>query len=489
MDDSEEGPAFPAARNTSEDELDKRLNGETGFKHIEIDEKKEIRLVRLSVGEPESRPVLTLEAAPLADLSSIQYRCLSYTWGQAQHASDVRKLQIDGQDFCVRQNLYDFLATAGSKRQAGLFFIDAICINQLSSREKECQVQEMARIYRHADQVIAWLGTPDRDHFSDVRELAHTNGRQPASWTAAQWAGFKYLSHHRYWRRIWIVQEVLLASSMVVWCGQFSFPLRLFGSAVQGHQSRETKEDAQGRPSGTQFDSMRLRSPADVIISHRIRQVVRPVRDDLAQGTSVGTLEEMQIRLRKPSSAIRSYQSRIPDPLHQAVRKFGKLDCTDQRDRLYGLLGLVNDRTRARINIDYTKDVGYAYYQALKAGLQELIPEWDSKAVATWRRDYDISYLGYYCDVRDAFGLQEEQSKSVLRQVIEELSLHDALQAARNSHSRLLGDLNSTVLPGLETLLKYAAEGGEEYDRKEAPQFDGRLARFHKRQSFTADRL
>ena len=469
-------------------EVDKRLNGETGFKHIEMDEKKEVRLVRLSVGEPGSRPVFTLEAAPLADLSSINYRCLSYTWGQAQHASDVRKVQIDGQDFFVRQNLHDFLVNAGSRRQAGLFFIDAICINQLSSREKECQVQEMARVFRHADQVIAWLGTPSREHFRDVRALAQTKGRQPASWTAAQWAGFKHLSHHRYWKRIWIVQEVLLASSMVVWCGQFTFPLGLFGSAVQAHESRETKQDEHGRPSGTQFDTMRLRSPADVIISHRTRQVLRPVRDVMAQGTLVGTLEEMQITLRKPSAAIRSFQSRIPDPLHQAVRKFGKLDCTDQRDRLYGLLGLVNDRTRAKIKIDYTKGVDYAYYQALKAGLEELFLGWDSKTAPASQGAWDISYLGYYCDIRDAFGLQEEQSKSTLRQVIKELSLDDALHEAQNSRSLLLGDLGSKALPGLETLLKYAGEG-EESNREEAPQHDGRLARFHKRQRGMADKV
>ena len=483
---SKERPAFSATQHMSQGELDKRLNGETGFKHIEIDETKEVRLVRLSVGEPGSRPVFTLEAARLADLSSIKYRCLSYTWGQAQHDSDVRKLQIDEQDFFVRQNLYDFLVTAGSRRQAGLFFIDAICINQLSSREKECQVQEMARIFRHADQVIAWLGTPSRDQFTDVRALAQTKGRQPASWTAAQWAGFKYLSHHRYWKRIWIVQEVLLASSMVVWCGQFTFPLGLFGSAVQAHESRETKEDAQGRPSITQLDTMRLRSPADVIISHRTRQVLRPVRDVISQGISVGTLEEMEAKLRKPSAAIRSYQSRIPDPLHQAVRKFGKLECTDQRDRLYGLLGLVNDRTRAKINIDYTKGVDYAFYQALKAGLEELFLAWDSPNVSTGWQTRDISYLGYYSDVRDAFSLEEEQSKSILRQAIEELSLADALHEARNSRSLLLGDLGSTVLPGLETLLKYA---GEDEESDQAPHYDGRLARFHERQRGMAGKL
>ncbi len=161
----------------------------------------------------------------------------------------------------VRQNLYDFLTVAGAARAEGLFFIDAICINQLSDSEKESQVQEMARIFRNADQVIAWLGLPSNEHLSHVRALAGTRGRRPEAWTAAQWAGFKYLSYHRYWTRTWIVQEVLLAASMVIWCGRYTFPLSLFRSDVHARDSAaKIKVDEAGRPSTMKHDSVRLRS-------------------------------------------------------------------------------------------------------------------------------------------------------------------------------------------------------------------------------------
>ncbi|KAI0599489.1 hypothetical protein F4775DRAFT_591279 [Biscogniauxia sp. FL1348] len=82
-----------------------------------------------------------------------------------------------------------------------------------------------------------------------------------------------------------------------------------------------------------------------MVVSHRIRQDLRPGTDVLAQGTAV------------------------------AVRKFGSLRCSDTRDNLYGFLGIVNEYARARAKADHTQDVRFALYQALKMGIHEICTE------------------------------------------------------------------------------------------------------------------
>ena len=144
------------------EEVDKLLNGKSAFKYSASGDESHVRLLRLQYGEDKTLGY-TLETMPIADLSQTEYRALSYTWGRACAASDVRQVQIDGQPFFVRRNLFDFLAAAAAKRLNGLIFIDAICIDQLDYADRQCQVQHMASIYRNANEVIAWLGNPSVD--------------------------------------------------------------------------------------------------------------------------------------------------------------------------------------------------------------------------------------------------------------------------------------------------------------------------------------
>ncbi len=177
-----------------------------------------------------------------------------------------------------------------------------------------------------------------------------------------------------------------------------------------------------------------------------------------------------------------SYQSRIPDPLYLAVRKFGKLQCTDPRDRLYGLLGLLDDRTRARIKPDYTRDVDYAFRQALQIGLEELCGHRNGRPFLSDGAGY--TRLGYYCDLRDAFGLSDERARSILREVLDEPpSLKTTFEPP--SHEWLdLSYAASIMSTDMKRLLRYAEEDGEEVQ-----ETDGWLAKFHTKQRQTAENL
>ena len=171
-----------------------------------------------------------------------------------------------------------------------------------------------------------------------------------ASWTALQWEGFRYLSYHEYWTRIWIVQEVLLASRVVIWCGFFTFPRQLF-STSRSHEPESTPKtrfDPNGRPATIVSAANRLRSPAERVVTHRLRLAIQPSPDATAAGTMLGTLEELTLAIRKRYTVTETNHTQIPDLLHVVLRKFGKLNCSDMRDKLYGVVGVFWTKTPAR---------------------------------------------------------------------------------------------------------------------------------------------
>ncbi|KAK4155829.1 heterokaryon incompatibility protein-domain-containing protein [Chaetomidium leptoderma] len=133
-------------------------------------------------------------------------------------------------------------------RWTGSIWIDALCINQADTAEKNAQVPLMSRIYRQAEQVPIWLGPEnDRGGLHAIRELgvlfreqvreAQGGGLAVGGWVEgfvrtgeegarqqsrvgfdfeAIWRVFRARS---WWRRVWIIQEVALARKAVVLCG------------------------------------------------------------------------------------------------------------------------------------------------------------------------------------------------------------------------------------------------------------------------------
>ncbi|KKY25110.1 putative ankyrin and het domain protein [Phaeomoniella chlamydospora] len=99
------------------------------------------------------------------------YVCLSYTWGHPE-ATDtpmpdppMQPIIIDGLELLIGQNLHDALIAIRSL-MAGepepvpdkYLWIDAVCINQADTREKNHQVSMMHWIYKAAKRVVVWLG-------------------------------------------------------------------------------------------------------------------------------------------------------------------------------------------------------------------------------------------------------------------------------------------------------------------------------------------
>lgn len=133
-----------------------------------------------------------------------QYNCLSYVWGSPDQPYT---LLVDGKRLSVNKNLHDFLTTVrtftyrepGQLRKSHLrddIWIDAICIDQTLTSEKNHQVRQMGKIYSNARKVIMWLGRAKHSG-----RLLDTGIR----------AYLTFILENEYWTRAWVAQEVFLA--------------------------------------------------------------------------------------------------------------------------------------------------------------------------------------------------------------------------------------------------------------------------------------
>ncbi|KAK3356844.1 heterokaryon incompatibility protein-domain-containing protein [Lasiosphaeria hispida] len=131
----------------------------------------QIRLVRLKPRQPGDGLELDLIHVELD--SKPHFYALSYVWGDAA----VRKsAQVNGMAFDMTRSLYvalTYLQDTLYANESDLFeyekdllWIDALCINQSDMAEKSQQVPRMGEIYTSAHKVLAWLGkaTTKKEH-------------------------------------------------------------------------------------------------------------------------------------------------------------------------------------------------------------------------------------------------------------------------------------------------------------------------------------
>jgi hypothetical protein len=168
------------------------------------------------------------------------YVALSYEWGKSTASHD---LELNGRTTKIRENLYWFLRCyqlflQESSLEAEYLWIDAICINQDDRKEKGFQVAMMGSIYKHASLVRVWLGRAAADSEAALefvsfclehrstelversRELFGEDGGVRCEVALLE------LLQRSYWKRAWIVQELILGTEVRLHCGTKAITLR-----------------------------------------------------------------------------------------------------------------------------------------------------------------------------------------------------------------------------------------------------------------------
>ena len=306
---------------------------------------EQIRLLK-SVGGPNDDPLpwLSFELSHHDMKSLPPYIAVSYEWGNCHRQ---RIIFVNGRPFLIRHNLYLLLCELAQKQRDHelstdtRFWVDSICIDQSSRIERNAQVRIMGSIYGAAREVYAWLGLPPlRDpEFQRLEAWKARSGkrkRSPSrghiSFHARQRKSsgpnllYVMAARSSYFKRRWIVQELFLASKIVLLWGKFSLDWGRF---------------------------------CDVL--HKISQVLK-------RSTFFSKSGILQ-RLSPAYNIIDIYSQldgnhRSGHPLVELLVAFRHLDCEIAHDRVYALRAIATDGSL--INPDYDSTIEAVYYQVLQ---------------------------------------------------------------------------------------------------------------------------
>jgi hypothetical protein len=165
-----------------------------------------IRLLRLLPSEDENAPIqcqLFDYSLEKARRGTHPYDALSYVWG---NTNETRPIFIGEYHLLITLNLYKALAHLRYDSIERVIWVDAICINQGERKEKEQQIQFMAKIYGQASRVVVWLGeaADNSDHaLEEILVAGAKNSKNPADKEVTGKAVLALLQRP-WFRRVWV---------------------------------------------------------------------------------------------------------------------------------------------------------------------------------------------------------------------------------------------------------------------------------------------
>ena len=218
----------------------------TEFHYGGLEGEKDIRVLRLF-------PNLNRRARLQGELLHVdlnqrpKYAALSYVWGTG---SDPEPFICNGQEISIGKNLGQALRHIRPNAGDSLsIWVDALCINQRNTKEKNKQVAMMKEIYWFAEEVMVWLG-PDEtgraeDTFDTIRdaidcvidgvesqcELQETL-QLDLAWSPTTIQQLMPLFECEYFFRTWILQEVGLAKRSTAYWGRATTNFHHIGLAA-----------------------------------------------------------------------------------------------------------------------------------------------------------------------------------------------------------------------------------------------------------------
>jgi hypothetical protein len=226
------------------------------FEYEPLESKNHIRLIVLecrqqgsNAGSPNSSgrgrrvPKEVIDTSPIhcrivhVKLGEVAYEALSYEWGSLGKYDD--EIFVAGRRVRVRRNLWEALLNIRNPRNRlvshgnRVMWIDALCINQNDSQERNHQVQLMGQIFSQAEQVVVWLGRGSHSSQSAMFRISSLYAEITTPEDALKYyrrEGFSHpeigamisLCSRSYWRRIWVVQEIHLSKRLEICCGNRS---------------------------------------------------------------------------------------------------------------------------------------------------------------------------------------------------------------------------------------------------------------------------
>jgi hypothetical protein len=334
------------------------------------------RLVRLLPPLPTLwGNTLRIQLITVDNVSTTAYDTLSYTWGVTGKDPPDRRILVEtpqgSRELRIYRPLEIALASITTDRP---LFVDQICINQDDDKEKVSQVQLMSDIYANCTRLLVWLGpaTAASDQYLDyIRQinaegilLRTTRGSNSGHFIQVFDAvvdsdipvegdikedrddilmliskygdtfpleGAKDVFSRKWWQRLWIIQEVCLAPTVLLICGSQSLC----------------------------FDCLRMGLLFyNIYNTHWLQHVTRVVpqseanlrRDLLALNQSPTRM----VKERRTIHQIGTRRSLYDIVLHYNVNdSHPKIGATLAEDRVFGVMGMAEAKSLGGLSVSY----------------------------------------------------------------------------------------------------------------------------------------
>jgi Heterokaryon incompatibility protein (HET) len=319
-------------------EYDELYNGRQATKQPRI------RLLELLSGGAADEVHCRLKVVPLS--ASPAYEAVSYCWGDPQ---DRQAIKCNNGELEITRNLKEALRGLRLVDRTRILWVDAVCVDQSNTNEKNEQVQLMRSIFAKASRTLVWLGHQNDGNEQKISRLAIfaikfgltglrgqkgkanlpsislLDTRTGVSRTILSLSNEFYINLIRmlqrpWFQRAWVVQEVVVSKrSTVVW-NYAEYDWEDFVQTLRGLSS--------------------LKMPLAYIIS--LQHVAAIENERLRQNTKNLTLLGVLLRQQRCLA-------------------------TDPRDKIYSFCGLVGEPPEgSSVRIDYHDDPKSIYIRWAK---------------------------------------------------------------------------------------------------------------------------
>lgn len=378
---------------------------------------EQIRILRLqsrsfSVDTPS--PKLGTDAPIHCELYTVNrkdnadYDALSYVWGDdkdtlpvlVKHTDGpVDGVQVDYEEVQVTRNLAVALEHFRDDTVNVNLWVDALCINQEDDVEKGVQVENMKDVYASATRTRVWLGPAQGNSdqamfkFSDIGAVIFQRGvfdammrmdrhsselqdeaynaevvlrermgdklREAAVHHAEYYHLLKelvYLLSKPYWKRAWILQEIVVSRGVDVFCGKSKIDVALLHAAVQYMIYMQIYV---------------CRDLYEKLMAALDRDAANPGVVDLEFDPDLmpkfNEMQEVGFAIPKAATHVfgmrQEYQSHVEESDQtnefDLMRLLSQIrvgrEATNNKDKIYALLGMAGDSGKLGIAVNYDK--------------------------------------------------------------------------------------------------------------------------------------
>ncbi|KAI1076592.1 heterokaryon incompatibility protein-domain-containing protein [Whalleya microplaca] len=333
-------------------------------------DKDEIRLIVLEPGASKDPIRCTMKVVSLK--KQHKYEALSYHWGQKSGPNII----VDENLIKIQANLFEALLTLRSVEFNRVLWIDALCINQRDDNEKSWQVGLMGDIYQNSTKTTLFVGggfevsdrwcdcrsskdktcqdtsgrnfhfrNPNmREAYDFLRQLAaHRSAKKDAHinniptvanllnqsdnmndlyMEPIQAVGA--LLRRPWWSRMWTAQEAILPAETVIVCGNVKIPWKTMVDAATNWDYHTTH--------GCCNPILKAMEKTLIYRTHGMR--TSEIMTEFVK--EVGSIEDIRKSRTKKQKV----------PLLPVLRHFSHRQASDPLDKVYALLGLVDEKMR-----------------------------------------------------------------------------------------------------------------------------------------------